>query len=188
RPDPEVDLAGAVRALAEWSLSRDEFLARFGHRGPQEMELSQPRWAEDTAGLPAVSRAIEAGITAPHKQPERFPAGTPEYRWERLLSENPASRAGLERLAPVFRQACEFLRLRESAKHYLLQGYAQIRQALLEIDRWANLNGGVFFLVPDELPRLLAGEPFDAVVAARRRERQLALSIEAPAVIFSDDL
>jgi pyruvate,water dikinase len=51
RPDPEADLAGALHDLAAGRLDRATFLNRFGHRGSQEMELSQPRWAEEPAGL-----------------------------------------------------------------------------------------------------------------------------------------
>src|SRR5262249_44271099 len=42
KPDPDADLPGAIRELAAGSLSRDEFLRRLGHRGPNEMELSAP--------------------------------------------------------------------------------------------------------------------------------------------------
>src|SRR5262249_608333 len=40
-PDPEADLPGAMRDTATGALDRDTFQKRFGHRGPQEMELSQ---------------------------------------------------------------------------------------------------------------------------------------------------
>jgi pyruvate,water dikinase len=176
-PDPEVDLAGAMRALAEGTLSQETFVSRFGHRGPQEMELAHPRWAEDPAGLPGGGS---------EKQVSHVVA--PDDRWKQFVADHPDHRGQLSRLEPEFRRACEFLGLREAAKHYLLQGYDLIRRLLLEIDRRHNLNGGIFFLTPDELPRLLAGESLDSFVTARRKERQLALAIEAPAVIFSDDL
>jgi pyruvate,water dikinase len=187
-PDPGVDLAGGMQSLVAGKLSRDEFLSRFGHRGPQEMELSRPRWGEDPAGLPAASAAL-VERASPGMQPGESPGGVaPDDRWKQFIADRPDHRTHLQRLEPEFRRACEFLGLREAAKHYLLQGYALIRQLLLEIDRRHNLNGGVFFLTPDELPRLLAGEVLDSVITARRRERQLALSIETPPVIFSDDL
>src|SRR5439155_11121882 len=49
RPDAEADLPGAVRDLAAGTIDKATFLHRFGHRGSQEMELSQPRWSEDPA-------------------------------------------------------------------------------------------------------------------------------------------
>src|SRR5207248_2266924 len=51
RPDPEADLPAALTDLVEGRLDRDTFLARFGHRGSQEMELAQPRWSEDPAAV-----------------------------------------------------------------------------------------------------------------------------------------
>src|SRR5262249_24285581 len=51
RPDPDADLPEAVASLAAGRLDGGEFLSRFGHRGPQEMELSKPRWSEEPAAL-----------------------------------------------------------------------------------------------------------------------------------------
>jgi rifampicin phosphotransferase len=78
--------------------------------------------------------------------------------------------------------------LRESAKHYLLKGYALIRRVLVELDRCYGLNGGVFFLTPDELPRLTKGEDLSGLIAERRRRRAIVLTLEVPPVLFSDDL
>src|SRR5262249_1649085 len=41
RPEPDADLPGAVQDLAAGRLERTAFLARFGHRGSQEMELAR---------------------------------------------------------------------------------------------------------------------------------------------------
>src|SRR5205807_2455129 len=49
-------------------------------------------------------------------------------------------------------------------------------------------TGGIFHLDPTELPRLLAGEDLRPLIAARRKRRALALGLEAPRVLFSDDL
>jgi pyruvate,water dikinase len=81
-----------------------------------------------------------------------------------------------------------YLGLRETAKHHFMRGYALIRRALVELDRRHRLNGGIFFLTPDELPRLAQGEDFGAVIAERRRRRAAALTLEVPPVLFSDDL
>jgi pyruvate,water dikinase len=69
-----------------------------------------------------------------------------------------------------------------------MRGYALIRQLLLELDRRFKLEGGIFFLTPDGLPRLSAGEDLAPVIAQRKRRRAAALSLEVPPVLFSDDL
>jgi pyruvate,water dikinase len=69
-----------------------------------------------------------------------------------------------------------------------MRGYAVIRRSLVELDTRYRLNNGIFYLLPEELPRLLKGEDFAATIAARKRRRTLALSLEAPTVLFSDDL
>jgi len=43
-------------------------------------------------------------------------------------------------------------------------------------------------LTPDELPRLVKGEELSALISQRRRRRSLALTLEAPQVLYSDDL
>jgi phosphohistidine swiveling domain-containing protein len=67
-------------------------------------------------------------------------------------------------------------------------GYAILRRVLVELDSRFRLNGGIFFLTPDELPRLLQGEDLAKTIAQRKQRRTLALSLEVPPVLFSDDL
>jgi pyruvate,water dikinase len=175
-PDPETDVAQAIRDLAEGRLDRDTFLRRFGHRGNQEMELANPRWSES-----------QETINVPHSQADPR-AERATGAWDRVLAD--------VRMVPALQQLLKkeldnlhlFLGLRESAKHYLLMGYALIRRILVELDRRHALNGGIFFLTPDELPRLTQGEDLSAVIAARRRRRAIVLTLEVPQVLFSDDL
>src|SRR5260370_3822814 len=98
---------------------------------------------------------------------------------------SPSQRANLER---ELQWLHTYLGVRETAKHYLMKGYALIRRILVELDRRSQLNGGIFFLLPEELPRLTAGEDFSPVITERRRRRDLLLSLEVPQVLFSDDL
>ena len=70
------------------------------------------------------------------------------------------------------------LGLRETAKSDLLLGYAVIRRALVELDARFQLNGGIFFLLPDELPRLLAGDNLSETISARRKRRQQEPEVE----------
>ncbi len=187
RPAAETDVVGAVRDVREGRLSVGDFLQRFGHRGSKEMELAQPRWAEDHADLDRMAgsdpRAAGADDTAQARR----------AAWENIAAE--------ARLAPHERPAVEaelqtlqrLVALRESAKHHLLRGYALIRRALVELDRRHRLDGAVFFLTPEELPRLVDGgaparDELLALAARRRRRRDVALSLPVPQVLFSDDL
>ena len=60
--------------------------------------------------------------------------------------------------------------------------------ALLELDRRYQLDGGIFYLVPDELQQLINGEVFNDVITTRKMKRERVLQIEVPDVIFSDSL
>jgi pyruvate,water dikinase len=182
RPDPEADLPAALQELAERRLDEREFVKRFGHRGPNEMELSEPRWAEmgqvlvqgsgfRVQGSGRANADIDLGAT-----------------WARIAEEAKLPAAKKAALEPEVRALHTYLGLRETAKHYLMMGYALIRRILVELDRRFGLHDGIFFLTPEDLPRLAAGESLSALIQERRKRRALALSLEVPSVLFSDDL
>jgi pyruvate,water dikinase len=176
RPPPDADLAAGVRDLVTGDLSREDFLKQFGHRGPEEMELSRPRWGEDPSTLEQTGAA-----------PASFPAQTRSAE-ERLAAEPKLNAAQRLLLLEEVSRLHAYLGLRESAKHHLMYGYALIRRALVELDGRYRLDGGVFLLTPEELPRLLKGEDLSSAISRRRRERRILLGLETPPVLFSDDL
>src|SRR5713226_2364968 len=108
--------------------------------------------------------------------------------FDRIATEAKLSPGHRENLAKELQSLHAYLGLRETAKHYLMKGYALIRRILVELDRRHNLNGGIFYLTPKELPRLIATEDLLALIAVRRRRRAIALSLPVPQVLFSDDL
>ncbi|MGV3719805.1 MAG: PEP-utilizing enzyme, partial [Actinomycetota bacterium] len=170
-PPKETDLAGALRRLAGGSLTREEFLAGFGHRGAGEMELANPRWRELDRNALEVSLEVSELQAQPAAQPPAFGKGVDVRKAARHLN-----------------RARRFVALREASKHYLMLGYEGLRTLLLEFDRRRNLQGGVFHLEPAELPALMNGADLRPWIVERRRRRVLALGIEAPRVLFSDDL
>jgi phosphohistidine swiveling domain-containing protein len=183
--DPETDLPAAIRDLAAGRLDKDAFLKCFGHRGSQEMELSQPRWSEDPAGLDQLT------ATRPNQKTDAPRSSWAEV-WERIAGEAKLIPAHRARLEAELQTLHTYLGLRETAKHYLILGYGLIRRVLVELDQRYRLDGGIFYLLPEELPGLVQKtqpEPalFD-LIARRRRRRALALSLPVPQVVFSDDL
>ena len=177
KPDPGADLPGAIRELAAGRMSRDEFLRRFGHSGPNEMELTAPRWSENPASLAGLAAPV--AHTAARPVAEVLADLAVEAKWDRIVARSIAGH--VDRLQT-------FLGLRETGKHHLMRGYAVIRQTLVELDRRCGLDGGIFFLTPDVLSDLVAGKDLRPVIAERRRTRALELSLEVPPVVFGDNL
>lgn len=173
--DEGANLPQAIRALAAGTLDRSTFLKQFGHRGANEMELSAPRWAEDPSTLPQQT----SSTIAPPPNETTFEGVAAEAKWNRMLAQSMAGHA--ERMQT-------YLGLRETGKHFLMRGYAHLRQIVLEFDRRYELHGGVFELTPDELPDLIAGKNVRARLAERRQRRMLERTLEVPAVLFSDQL
>lgn len=173
------DFAAAIQALAAGRLSRADFVGGFGHRGTNEMELAQPRWAED----PAAVDWLLAGTPGSSPTPPVATDGV-----EKIADEAKLSGPTRDQFKLQAARLRTYLGLREAAKHYLLMGYAVIRRALVELDRRFGLNGGIFFLSPADFPDLLAGKDLSAKIAAARKRRQTELTLEVPPVLFSDDL
>lgn len=182
RPDPEADLAGALARLMAGELTREEFLRKFGHRGPGEMELAEPRWSERPDLLPQASQETKRERDQPSAAAEADAA------WEGLLREAGMSLDQGRGFLDDFVYARTYTALRETSKHYLLLGYDLMRRYLVELDRRFGLRNGIFFLLPPELSELANGKPLGDRIRQRRRQRQIALGIELPTVIFSDDL
>jgi pyruvate,water dikinase len=176
-PPAGADLPNGIRGFAAGTISRTAFLQSFGHRGTNEMELAQPRWNEAPQEL---DKLIRGAHTRSHTS----------------TSVEVATVAAEAKLAGPFRDQLEanvaqlrkYLGLREAGKHYLLMGYAVIRRALLELDRRFQLNGGIWFLTPSDLPMLIAGIDITAKIAMARKRRQTELTLTVPPVLFSDDL
>jgi pyruvate,water dikinase len=161
--DPAVDVAAGLHQVASGAIPLAEFLKQFGHRGPREMELNQPRYCEtDSDEFVFTRRPITRGN---------------DVKGARVLRRMPQ----VERLR-------EFVQLRELAKHNFMLGYSQLRRMLLELDRRFDLNGGIFFLMPEELPNVTSAAPPSEVIASRRRRWAVLKSVPTPPVLFSDDL
>ena len=183
-----VETNGKLWEVATGDLTLTDFLKDYGHRAVNEFELAQPRWREDTTYLEQIVASLRSvgGICNPDTLKAQI-----EHREsaEQELAAHLKNKTGLRKqVAQELDFTRRYMPFRETAKFYLMLGYEQIRRVLLELDRRYQLNGGVFYLVPDELGRLLAGEVFSEVITARKTQRELMLHIEVPDVIFSDAL
>ena len=179
--------------VATGDLVLTDFLEDYGHRAVDEFELAQPRWREDSTYLEQViasfqrevSDADEGQASTAHFTRQVEQRESAEAELSAVLGDKVSLRKQIESELAFTRRYMPF---RETAKFYLMLGYEQIRRALLELDSRHELDGGVFYLVPNELKQLIDGDDFTDIIATRRIQRELMLQIKVSDVIFSDAL
>ena len=180
-----------LQQVATGDLALTDFLKDYGHRAVDEFELAQRRWREDTTYLEQIVESLRhknAGTSFPQDNGAKQQMEQRELA-EAELAELVKNKSGLRKqIESELDFTRRYMPFRETAKFYLMLGYEQIRRALLELDYRYALNGGIFYLAPDELQQLISGKAFGAVIATRKKERELLLQIEVPDVIFSDSL
>ncbi|MYC76439.1 hypothetical protein F4X10_11800 [Candidatus Poribacteria bacterium] len=195
-PQAHPRLASKLWEVATGNLILTDFLKAYGHRAVDEFELAQPRWREDPTYLEQIVASFQqSGSQTPSTAPSFLTDDGAKQQVEQRASAEKELDARLENktgLRKQVEQELDFTRrympFRETAKFYLMLGYEQIRRVLLELDRRYQLDGGIFYLVPDELRQLVNGEAFTDVITTRKTKRELMLQIEVPDVIFSDAL
>lgn len=179
--------------VASADLALTDFLKDYGHRAVDEFELAQPRWREDTTYLEQVIASFQQETSATDVRQKRAShfaqkvgqREAAEAELSAILKDKANLRKQIESELDFTRRYMPF---RETAKFYLMLGYEQMRRALVELDNRYTLEGGIFYLEPHELERLIAGDDFGNIIATRRTQRELMLQIEMPDVIFSDAL
>ena len=183
RPDPEADLPARSATWRRDDSTGRRSCERFGHRGPQEMELAQPRWSEDPTALDA-ARSVSEGSANPRSRcglRRRLGSASPPRRNCPRRSGDPRSRE-LESLhaylAPARDgQALPDERLRPDPPHPRRAGPPAPPERR--------------HLLPDAGGIAAPGEgrgPVGSRSTSGGGGGQLALSLEVPPVLFSDDL
>ncbi|MCP4694058.1 MAG: GAF domain-containing protein, partial [Desulfobacterales bacterium] len=144
-----------------------DFLDIFGHRAPQDFELSMPRYRENIEEvMKMVSRAKGNGDAGKEAK-------------EALEITN-------KTLALTVDRARRFQMLKEEAKHHCLREIALLRRLLLELDSRLELEGGIFHLDVDEVLRLgdsnFTTRAFDVI--ENRRNESFDEDLEQPPIDF----
>jgi len=172
-----------------------EFLRDFGHRAVRELEMAEPRWAEDPTFLWREVAALTGAPTDPGRG-----AATRRLAWQevraRLRRQNvmlaPFRELALRALTSVYGRAA---RLREAGKSLLVK-LVVYRPLILEAGRRLAAKGrlrdpaDVFYLERAELIEALLGEASGsdvATLAAERRRRHAAWESDAPPDFFAGD-
>jgi pyruvate,water dikinase len=152
--------------VASGEMPRQEYLELFGHRGPNEFELSVPRPVEDPQWLNqqiAQFRQSPVDVTSLLKQ------GADAYQaaWERLASRHPRKAKSMgRRVAESARRA----RLREHARSEYIRDRWMVSLFARRAGELIGLGADVFYLYLEEVLDVLSGKDRSTRYIPTRRE------------------
>ena len=163
-------------------MSRDQYMERYGHRGPHEVELSapvpgdDPQWLEKRlADFTRSGVDVEALLA---KQSAECSAAW--HRFEaRFPDQYDAFRLRLERITAAAKN-------REAIRSGSIRMSRLIRQFLLQVGHVMGTGDDIFFLSLDEMTALLAGEklPLSYIPARREMYQRYCALPPYPAIIY----
>ncbi len=162
--------------LRDGLMTRAEYIERYGHRGPHEMELYAAGLDEDPGlldlaleGASASTADLEARLA--RQQNEQAAA------WQRFQARDPrpaaATRRALDRIARLARE-------REAVRSEVTRLARLVRCFLLRAGQRTGLGDGVFFLALDETTALLHGDRSATLYIPARRKAYLQVAALPP--------
>jgi pyruvate,water dikinase len=156
----------ALEKLARDQISHTDYLEHYGHRGPEEFELSQPRPAEDSTWLEReVARIREVPLEVDDLMAgQRQAFGRAVQRLEQVAPRK-AGRLGRQR-----EESARRARLRERARSAYTRDRWAIRLWALRAGELAGLGDKIFFLRLEEIVALLSGDRSVTQAIQRRME------------------
>jgi pyruvate,water dikinase len=189
--DTTIEQGIALAQVAHGKLTMEAFLEKYGQRTVEEMELSRPRWREDSAYLTQVLSVYkDPSAHAPEELHHRNVVR--REKAEKHLPETLRHFGGssfLEDILIDLKDAQRMLPYREAGKHYLMMGYETIRLVILELANRFNLGRDVFFLTMDELQTFESRrQELMPKIAQRKLRWQSAARLEMSAVVDSEKL
>lgn len=182
----------AAAFVAKW----DRFIERYGHRGPGEIDVTVPRWADDPSSLVTSLVGILGNEPGAHRRRHQAAIAEAEAAQAQILE---AARRGwlgwLRRplVRRLIRCVRAYLGLREHGKYLAMSLFEHVRRAVLEAGAMAAEQGRLeqptdaWWLELRELTAVLEGGG-PSVEELRRREVELAgyEAMVPPRVITSE--
>ncbi len=174
-------LVGLSRVLSG-EMSRKQYLERYGHRGPHEMELVTADPADDPAWLDTrladFTHSIANVDTLLAKQHAEYTSA-----WRRFEARFPDRIKNTRRRMEVIAAAAKN---REAVRSEVTRLARLVRQFLLKAGDTVGTGDGIFFLTLDEMASVLAGGKSTLdLIPARRSAYQRQCSLPPyPALII----
>lgn len=155
-----------IAKVANGEMSREEYIKRFGHRGPHEFEVSKPRPVEDPEWL---DKQFDAYQSSPldvrelfDKQKEKF-----DSAWQRFEMQYP--RSGKKMLRRI-KENSHLANFREGARSEYIRDRWLIRIFVLRAGELLDLNSDIFFLNLGEVLDILADASYPSDLIANRKD------------------
>ena len=156
-------------------VSLAEILNEFGHLGPNELEIANPRYRDNPDLLIRLADAIGT---------EPVDEAATRAKADRIAEQCAKQLPDPETFLRDLQVARTYLGLRETVKFHFLMQYDLLRQLLVLIGKRLNLGPEIFELTPAEFLRI-ARRPaeFSETLKDRHRERQALAGFPVPQVL-----
>lgn len=169
-----------VAKVARGEMRREEYLERYGHRGPHEWELSLPHPTEDPDWL---DRQLAEFAKSPVDVDALLRKQRTEYEaaWRRFQERYPHKVKSTGRRLEKFAVDA---RMREAVRSEVTRVAGVVRDFALRAGALTNLGDGIFFLTLDEMIDVLSGDESAVVYIPARRETHARYSALPPYPMF----
>jgi rifampicin phosphotransferase len=168
-----LDLMTGLAQLARGDIDRAEFIHRYGHRGPHEIEMSLPRPAEDPGWIDDQLAQLTRTRSGTGELLARQEAAR-QAVWARLAGRPPKELARIRKLVTRW---TAIARAREATRSELIRSMWVLRAWMLAAGELTGCGEEVFFLSYQETLSVLGG---DRSVLARVRARRATDEIYRP--------
>ncbi len=186
-------IPGSGPFIAAW----EAFMARYGMRGPAEIDILMPRWHEDPLPLlQVIAGAVQNQAGAHRARQEAFIRGR-QAAFEALLAKagrGPLGWARARLFSRLYHTMTEVGGMREHHKLLAVRILGVVKNALREMAGQLVAEGklqqadDLWFLTWDELPAIWEGvdQDWEGLVAKRRADLDRWQQLTPPLIVTSD--
>jgi len=161
-----VGISLGLTRVARGEMTREAYVAQYGHRHGSENELSVPRPYEELGWLDGELAELEKNPVDVERLLQRRAAEF-ESAWEAFERRYPRE---AKKLRPKVDRVVEATEMREAIRSGLTRSVGVFREWFLRAGRLTDLGDGIFFLTYQEVLDLLSGSDSAAEhIPARRK-------------------
>lgn len=176
-PDQTFSANLAMQKVGKSKLGLDEWVSRFGFRGPGEFDLATPRWFERPGDLEEMAGRL-AGQDSLGEIHHRRLAEAREAKEEFVKDLGEKEQA---EFLVLLHRASRYARFREDGKCQLMRAYSELRRVALEMGNRLGIGEDIFWLEDKEMKEALKTDfvPKDRIEVRKLRskaEKDLAIS------------